>query len=132
MVARIESALVVRDPGNARSAEAYEGLRRTVVAAGRDRRRHLAHLVAFAEAVDAGVAADDLRRMIEQWCTEEGLERSSDATQTQFFRVLDSGEGEIEVTTPAWVDTAVEGPPALVRQGQATRGSTSSVAKEVE
>lgn len=126
MVARIEAALVVRDPGNARSAEAYEGLRRTIIATGRDRRRHLAHLVAFAEAIDEGVTGDDLRRMVEQWCTEEGLERSSDTSRPELFRVIDPGEGAIEVVTPAWVDVSVEGPPSVVRHGQAIRRTNDS------
>lgn len=124
MVTRIESALVVRDPGNARSAEAYEGLRRTIVATGSDRRRHLAHLVAFAEALDGGVPPEDIRRMVDQWCQEEGLARSSDVDRPELYRLVGSDDGDLVVVEQAWVDTRVEGRPALVRQGQATRSGT--------
>lgn len=121
MVARIEAALVVRDPGNARSAEAYDGLRRTVVATGRDRRRHLAHLVAFSEAVDEGLSADGLSRLLTHWRNEEGLERSSDVDRPELFQVVEPGDGDLTVLEPAWVDTSGESQPVLVKQGLATR-----------
>lgn len=54
-IARIEAALVVRDPGNTRSVEAYDGLRKQVAAASGDRRRLLVALTELSEAIRRGV-----------------------------------------------------------------------------
>lgn len=114
---RIDAALVVRDPGNARSAEAYEGLRKTVIAAGRDRRRHLAHLVMFAEAVERATSNESLAELVEQWAREEGLERSWDTSRSDLFTRTDGAGDTLQVVRPAWVDAAPDRPSVLVKHG---------------
>lgn len=113
----IDVALIVREPGTARAAEAYEGLRRSVATAARERRQHLAQLVEIADAIERGASIDTLRQRCEQWCLEAGLERRSDVVP-EWFSVVE-GEGPVlEVIAPAWVDSASG---QLVKQGTARR-----------
>jgi hypothetical protein len=114
----IDVALIVREPGTARAAEAYEGLRKSVATAARERRQHLAQLVEIADAIERGASLDTLRQRCEQWCMEAGLERRSDVVP-EWFSVVE-GEGPVlEVIAPAWVDSASG---QLVKQGTARRG----------
>jgi hypothetical protein len=113
----IDIALIVREPGTARAAEAYEGLRKSVATAARERRQHLAQLVEFVDAIERGATVETLRQRCEQWCIEAGLERRSDVTP-EWFAVVE-GEGPVlEVVAPAWVDSASG---QLVKQGTARR-----------
>lgn len=127
---RIEAALPTTSPANGPSAEAYEGLRRAIIATGRDRRRHLAHLVAMAEAIERGTSTADLAVLVEHWCREEGLEKSSDPSRPELFQIT-SEEGDImKVLSPAWVDTSGEGSPALVKRGVAAYEPTDRPTSE--
>lgn len=113
----IDIALIVREPGTARAAEAYEGLRKSVATAARERRQHLAQLVEFVDAIERGATVETLRQRCEQWCIEAGLERRSDV-MPEWFAVVE-GEGPVlEVVAPAWVDSASG---QLVKQGTARR-----------
>lgn len=116
-LSEINIALIVREPGTARAAEAYEGLRKSVATAARERRQHLAQLVEFVDAIDRGATMETLRQRCEQWCVEAGLERRSDKVP-EWFSVVE-GEGPVlEVVEPAWID-ATSG--QLVKQGTARR-----------
>jgi hypothetical protein len=113
----IDVALIVREPGTARAAEAYEGLRRSVATAARERRQHLAQLAEMTDAIERGATVETLRQRCEQWCVEAGLERRSDAVP-EWYSVVE-GEGPVlEVIVPAWVDSASG---QLVKQGVARR-----------
>lgn len=129
LVSRIETALVVRDPGNAMAAEAYEGLRRNVVASMRERRSHLMQLVRFEDALDRGVDPEGLRQLVHEWSLQAGLERCTDTSREDFFEILADGDGdELIVERPAWVDAAGE-TPVLVQLGLARRtGGRAGVA----
>jgi hypothetical protein len=113
---RIEGALVVRDPGTARSVEAYDGLRKQVAAAMRHRRQHLVQIVLMADALDRGIDADGMRAMIDDWSSQAGLRRWTEPSPLHFFEVL-GGEAETyEVVAPAWVDDQSD-EPVLVKTG---------------
>jgi hypothetical protein len=115
----IDVALIVREPGTARAAEAYEGLRRSVATAARERRQHLAQLAEMTDAIERGATVETLRQRCEQWCAEAGLERRSEAVP-EWYAVVE-GEGPVlEVIVPAWVDSASG---QLVKQGTARRVS---------
>jgi hypothetical protein len=119
-VGHITAALIVREPGTALSANAYDGLRKQVSIAARDRRQHLARLVELWEAIDAGATTETLRRKCEQWCAEVGLEPVTDPARgpADWFRIVEGDGPEIEVLTPAWADTEVG---HLVQRGTARR-----------
>lgn len=131
-VARLDAAIVVRDPGTARSVEAYDGLRRSVVNAVRARRQHLGQLVSMTEAIDRGASIDDLKELVAQWRTEAGLDSSSDTSRPEHFEVI-GGRGEaLEVVTEAWLDVAGGDEPVLFKRGTAMRVPTSEAAEHEE
>jgi hypothetical protein len=125
-VGHITAALIVREPGTALSANAYDGLRKQVSIAARDRRQHLARLVELMEAIDHGATPETLRRKCEQWCHETGLETVTDVARAEadWFRIVDGDGPGVEVLTPAWVDAEVG---HLIQRGTARRVTPESV-----
>ena len=114
----IETILLLRDPGGARSAEVFEGLRSRVEAVAGERRRHLLDLVELhrevsrkAERSPDGEAAAFLGT-IDQALSREGVKshgREGDKYVPQLFEVMGdkpSGDGVVtRVHTAAYVDT---------------------------
>lgn len=124
---RVEVALVVRDPGTARSIEAYEGLRKAVTSAMRERRQHLIQLVQISESLDRGATPESLRDLTNEWCSLAGLVRWDDTSQPDYFQVLE-GEGSVlEPISPAWVDTSDPSAPVLIQPGTARRRAPEPV-----
>ena len=100
---RIEAALVVRDPGNARSVEAYEGLRKQVIAAANERRRMLVMLVQLNTAIAAGASTNAVHARVDEWSDQAGLEAVYGPVTPELFEVTGPGE-HLRVHRPAWVD----------------------------
>lgn len=127
LLERLDAALIVRDPGTARSVEAFEGLRRTVSYAARARQQHVGQVVALCEALDNGASLETIADLAELWAMEAGLQRWSDPSVPDFFKVVEGGgdalaseDVTLAVIDPAWVDTAT-GEPVLVKPGTAKR-----------
>lgn len=126
---RIEAALIVRDPGTALSADAYEGLRKQVVASATARLQHVAQLAEFDVALRRGATIEDLLIMVDQWLRQAGIERLEDpTTQDAWESTLALGLDAV-VDVPAYVDSVTN---RLVRQGRlkakpAPTGQNSSV-----
>ena len=120
----------VRDPGSAKSAEAYDGLRKLLIQAYKQTQVHLAHLSQIHYALASGVEADAVKDKVEELMAEVGLVRIDkvDRTTEAAFRVVE-GEGEMrEVLTPAYVE-APGG--ALVKEGTARASQRPAEAVEV-
>lgn len=121
---RIDAALVVRDPGNARSVEAYDGLRKQVAASMRERRAHLVQLMQLSDALDRDASKETLAALSEEWCLQTGLRRWTDLGPPEFFETAE-GDGQlVEVLAPAWVDVSDPLSPVLIRQGMARAGGS--------
>jgi hypothetical protein len=118
MVSSINSALIVREPGTALAAEAYEGLRRQVAQATAERRAHLVELVRVLEALDNGVTGESLQRLVAGWADQAGVRRWEAVEPVDYFEVIGDGEGQLEVVNAAWV---VDDPPKLIKPGLARR-----------
>lgn len=118
MVHSINTALIVREPGTARSSEAYDGLRRQVAAATTERRNHLLELVRMLEALNSHMSRDQLRALVGDWVEQAGLRRWDDASVTEFFDHIGDGDGPVEVVNSAWV---IGDPVTLVKAGLARR-----------
>lgn len=120
---RIDAALVVRDPGNARSVEAYEGLRNQVAMSASSRRTHLVQLASFTEALQQAVDIAQLQSLVSEWSLQAGLERL-EVYVDGMFKILNpevaqgaaqSGAAVIAViVSPGWRDRQTG---ALVKQG---------------
>ena len=117
---RVEAALVVRDPGNARSAEAFDGLRKQIAMAARVRRTHASHLVTLAEDLRKGATLETVTKRVRDFLNELGVRQSEDIDIPDAFVV--EGEGEdVEIVDPAWVDVMEDGTRIVLKQGRATR-----------
>jgi hypothetical protein len=114
LLGSINSALIVREPGTALAADAYDGLRRQVAAATAERHAHLAQLVRILEALDNGVSAESLQQLVEQWAEQAGLRRWDKPDPVELFEIMGTGDGPLEVVQPAWVDGDQSN---LVKQG---------------
>jgi hypothetical protein len=112
----IERDLLLRDPGSAKAADAYEGLRKQVVAAVSERQAHLAHLAHLDAALHRGESAEELQLLVGEFLQQAGLLRIDDPRHPEAYEVVD-GDGEnLVVLAPAYVDATTA---RLVRQGRA-------------
>lgn len=119
LLAKVDAALVVRDPGTARSVEAYDGLRKQVIAAASDRRRLLVMLSELGGALDRGASVDDVRGLVDEWIDKSGLVRVVDVNRARQVFSVPPGTPtgvDLRVVEPAWVDSQTQ---TVVRQGVA-------------
>lgn len=118
---RIGDILTVKEPGTGHAAEAFEGLRRSVIANGKERREHLAHLARIDLAIESGEQQDALRLLLRELMSSTGLQRVTAADEnTRFlFDVVDEGDGPLEVVMPAYVDVAPNGQVNPIMTGMA-------------
>jgi hypothetical protein len=118
---RMTTVLMVREPSSTDAADAYEGLRKQVVAAFAERRSHLAQLVQLDDALGRGADPRALAAMVTEWLEQASLQRVVDFTDPryqQLFEVLGEPGGAMEVVTPAYVDELTGRP---VRVGRVQR-----------
>jgi len=113
---RIEVALLVRDPGTARSVEAYEGLRKTMVAAAQERTMHLVQLAQLDVALAKTGDISTLRRLVAEWMEQAGLLKLDDPSVREAFEIVEGKGQALEVLAPAYVDSATS---RVIKQGQA-------------
>src|SRR4051812_32665504 len=73
LLVRIDAALVVRDPGSARSVDAYDGLRKQIVAAAGERRRMLVMLSEVAESLRQAQSLETLSSKVDEWMLQANL-----------------------------------------------------------
>jgi hypothetical protein len=122
---KVYTALVIRDPGTRMSSEAYDGLRKQVIAASGDRMAHLSQLAELDVALARGASTEDLKALTNQWIQQAGIARIDDPTETACFE--DTGNPSSEdrvVVLPAYVDNVTS---RLIRQGRlASTGGSSS------
>ena len=116
-IAEMHGSLVVRDPGSVMSANAYDGLRKAVMAGAKARTAHLAQLAHLAEAVDRGSDQETMQSQVEEWLLQAGV-RQVDDGPAEFYEVLEGSGEMLQVLSPAWVD---EQTGRIVKQGTARR-----------
>jgi hypothetical protein len=120
---KVEVATIVRDPSSALSAEAYDGLRKQVVAGANER---LAHLVQIARFTEAARDTPALASLVREWSDQAGLLRL-DEFDERYFDVL-GGEGPvIRCLRPAYVDR-VTGRPIVMGQAERIQADRPAVA----
>ncbi|MGW4210925.1 hypothetical protein ACWEIJ_23240 [Lentzea sp. NPDC004789] len=118
-IEKIEVATIVRDPSSGLSAEAYEGLRKQVVAAAGSRMTHLHQLARFAEALDIG-HLEALPDLVREWMDQAGLVKVQDAADERYYDVL-GGQGDgLRVLRFGYVD-AITGRPIVMGQAERVR-----------
>lgn len=117
-LAKLETLLIVRDPGSALSADAYDALRRTVMFVAKSRRSHIGHLVSLKDAVQRGLSLEAVGHRIEECLSELGLEYITDLQIDGAFEVI-GGEGDLpEIVEPALVEVTDGQVTSVVRLGK--------------
>lgn len=107
----IKTVLIVKEPNTIHAAEAFEGLRKQILASSGERRAHLSQLVAMAVAVARASSLDDVRAQLGEWMSQAGIvtldgvpkgHRPSDLFEA-LEGTLEDAEA-IDVEEPAYVD----------------------------
>jgi hypothetical protein len=120
---RMELILTLKDPGSTAAADAYDGLRKQVIAAATDRLAHLTQLVQFDAAIRNRASLEVLSSMAQGWLDSSGLATVTDPDHEQhdlIFEVVENLEGAPEVLEPAYVDTQSN---RVIRRGRIRYGA---------
>jgi len=118
---KLDAAVVVRDPGNARSAEVFEGLRRTIIQSGKSHRSHVAHLLALQESLDRGATLDLIRNRVNDFLKELGVEKLSNLEIKDKFEIVGGTGDGVELIEPAVVERLSDGSLSVIQLGKAKR-----------
>lgn len=121
---RIEVIMTVREPSSTAAGEAYEGLRRQVVAAVSERGAHLSQLVQLAAALEKDADAPALRRLLGEWMEQASLRTVTGPVDETLFDIVEDNGGEPKVLAPAYVDEVTA---RVVRRGRAVRTEPAEV-----
>lgn len=125
-VDKIEVATIVREPSSGVAVDAYDGLRRQIVAAAGERLAHLHQLARFAEAVGAERPTAELASLVDEWLVQAGLEQVADPYEQNYYDILGGTGSDLRVLRPAYRDS-VTGRPVVM--GQAERVDPAVAAK---
>lgn len=118
----IKTVLIVKEPNTVQASQAFEGLRKQVIASATERRSHLAQLVTFAVAVSRATSVDDLKPQVREWIEQSGIQQVTGLIEGKSVDELYediSGEGlsgKIQILEPAYVDSQTG---ATIRLGRA-------------
>lgn len=123
LLERIDAALIVRDPGTARSADAFDGLRKQITYAAKTRRTHVSHLLALDESIRTGGNLDLVAARVTEYLRELGVERLFDVSRVDAFDIVGDPTGDVEVLEPAIVEKEDGGRITVLRIGKAQRTS---------
>jgi hypothetical protein len=124
-VERIELVTVVREPNTGMSADAYNGLRKQVIAAVGERMAHLHQLAQFDSSLRAGASADELAGLVREWLAQTSVEMIEDPTVEGAFELVGpEGATGRRVLRPAYVDRVTG---RVVRGGIVERVEEESV-----
>lgn len=128
---KLDAAVVVRDPGNARSAEVFEGLRRTIIISGKSHRSHVAHLISLQESLDRGATLDLVKNRVNDFLKELGIEKLSNLEIKDAFEVVGGTGDGIELIEPAIVERLSDGQLSVIQLGKSRRFEIPKPPQEV-
>ena len=121
LLERVDAALIVRDPGTTRSAEAFDGLRRQIAYAAKARRSHVSHLLALDDSIRTGGNVELIAARLKEYLSELGIERVYDTSLIDAFDIAGDRTGSVEVLEPAVVEREEDGHVTVLRVGKAIR-----------
>ena len=123
----LKTVLIVKEPGAIISANAFEGLRKQIIASANDRLTHLSQIVQMRVAIDRASSS-----MVASWEAQSGIdeihEPGPDTPVSDLFDAVDGGslEGGFKVVEPAFVDSQSG---RVLRTGRAVQSDASADAK---
>ena len=120
----LKTVLIVKEPGAIISANAFEGLRKQIIASANDRLTHLSQIVQMRVAIDRASSLDDLKSMVASWEAQSGIDEIHEPGPDT--PVSDLFEGGFKVVEPAFVDSQSG---RVLRTGRAVQSDASADAK---
>ena len=120
LLSRLDAAVVVREPGTTRSAEAFEGLRKQLNLAVKSHRSHVGHLVSLSDSLDRNADIELIRDRVNDFLQELGIRTIRDYIP-QFFEVVETIDGDddgYEIVEPAIVEELEGGGLSPIRLGK--------------
>ena len=121
LLQRLDAAVVVRDPGSARAADMYEGLRKQIIQSGKNHRMHLSHLIALQDSIERGADIDLIRDRVNDYLNELGIQKTSDTTHIDSFEVIEGKGSNFECIEPAIIELLEDGSIRTHQLGKARR-----------
>jgi hypothetical protein len=112
---RLQLLLMVREPATGLAANAYEGLRKAVVASAADRTAHLSQLARLDYEVGRGASPEAIAMLLQDLLAEAGLTRLTEPADGA-FEVVDGDGDQLEIIEPAYVELETR---RIVRAGKA-------------
>jgi hypothetical protein len=127
----LELYLTVRDPGTAKSAEAYDGLRKLLINANRGFQVHLAHLAELHRVVSSAESIDVVRAKVGEFMNQVGLAPVWEPEDPELFEITGRRGSVVVVDSPAYVSRSETGVAFVVR-GSAHYDSREAGANEID
>lgn len=121
LLERLDTALIVRDPGGARSADAFDGLRKQIIQAGTNHRSHIAHLLSLSDSLERNAPSELIRDRVSDFLTELGILRWTDCSVIQAFEIVEGEGKDLECIEAAVVERLDSGHLNVIRMGKARR-----------
>lgn len=121
LLQRLDAAVVVRDPGSARAAEMYEGLRKQIIQSGKNHRMHLSHLIALHDSIERGADIELIRDRVNDYLNELGIQKTSDTSHIDSFEVVEGEGSNFECIEPAIIEVLEDGSIRTHQLGKARR-----------
>jgi len=118
---RLDAAVVVRDPGSARAAEMYDGLRKQIIQSGKSHRTHLSHLLSLQDSMERGADIELIRDRVNDYLSELGIRKTSDVSNLEAFEVVEGEGSGFECIEPAIVEILEDGSIRTHQLGKARR-----------
>jgi hypothetical protein len=121
---RLDAAVVSRDPGNARSAEQFEGLRKQIGLAAKNHRVHVAHLLSLSDSIQRGATLELVKDRVNDFLNELGVRRLLEVNYEELFEIVEVIESDVngyEVLEPAVIEELEGGNINPLRLGKAKK-----------
>lgn len=115
----LELYLTVRDPGTAKAAEAYDGLRKLLIAANKGTQIHLAHLASLHKVAHSADSLAPIQSKVNEFMSQVGLVTVDDPGQVDLYQITGGKGTRLVVDAPAYLAHGGDGRPVLVQQGVA-------------
>jgi hypothetical protein len=130
----IKTVLIVKEPNTVRASEAYDGLRKQVIASASERRAHVVQLVTMAVAVRRATTVEDLHPQLAEWLQQSNVQTvwqvpPGERPANLFDIEEEVGERAMEVLEPAYIDLQTG---TLVRLGRAVSGTVAAAPPKTE
>lgn len=116
---RLDAAVVVRDPGTARSVEEFEGMRRLLMSVSKNHRSHVVDLISLSEVIETGGSIEVVRGRLNEYLSSLGIERSTDVSRPEEFVFDAGGSGRLECSKAAVVEVLADGRRIVHKRGSA-------------